>query len=895
MKETNKTLEISPFPLNNPKTDNFDRYQGINPFIHHLQRSNLSLVFSSPLIHKEKNKKISQDNVQSLSSKFGPLALSGQVEGENKENFNIFTEKETLKKIFSNQLEKQRKNNNYLDNYLGYNSKLPYFEDLIFASAPCLGVKDKVQISNSLTTLPLGRPGHYSPFPLQRQGEGGEGNNENFKKDYYQLILNINNYLFIISKFVRTFNSKFPILKSTLFMPKRFLTRQPDVKYEIRLRSVKKTLVQKVIPRSNLETVTLKKQKSTAKTNKLSYGENLKFLKTAEKAVELKSQSNRNKKLLLLEKKLITNLLKQGIKLILYLNILINQKQTNIKSLINLQNFNNLEPTLLEKISNIFSPPLLAPAFAGEKGSSGRVGPRVETKKFKSKLELELNRLEWAPSPSTEGGEAGDKSSKNEIFLPTFSSPLASLRGTADVQDNLEFDTPELTNLPFSLLFYKNKNNISYPPYPGQAQAKDFNNNNNLQLKTIPFSLLLNKNTVLEGKNAVKLSIVNSHFDLDKNNTRDTVQTSALSSTASLSLGRGAETENSVHKPVISQYLKELSIYNIRNKGIIIFYYILIGFHFNTDLNKSFTSGKKTKNINKLLAASFKSMYCLISKPVFITTPDKIIVQLFYYLFIPNVLKLKKFFKYKDKDNENKVINTYFNREPIVKSNENVNAFPADPLVGPELVGQGFEDQGLKSSKSQILATSKLRKKQKEISLRKKIFRKQYNKFRKIKINVRVKLRKLSNVSLVKVFPNKFKFLSLILNNIFKKPVVFDLVRLHYPYNDSNILVNLLGIMINKIKLRIIIRRFFEKAIIKNINKLKETRGIIIPSFLSGLTIRVAGRLLTHKVVPRLTVKTTSRGASASGRINFKDIATYTNKNKRGAYSITVKAGQNLF
>ena len=149
-------------------------------------------------------------------------------------------------------------------------------------------------------------------------------------------------------------------------------------------------------------------------------------------------------------------------------------------------------------------------------------------------------------------------------------------------------------------------------------------------------------------------------------------------------------------------------------------------------------------------------------------------------------------------------------------------------------------------------------------------------------------------MSLVKVFPNKFKFLSLILNNIFKKPVVFDLVRIHYPYNDSNILVNLLGIMINKIKLRIIIRRFFEKAIIKNINKFKEKTGVIIPSFLSGLTIRVAGRLLTHKVVPRQTVKTTSRGASAPGRINFKDIATYTNKNKRGAYSITVKAGQNL-
>jgi len=101
--------------------------------------------------------------------------------------------------------------------------------------------------------------------------------------------------------------------------------------------------------------------------------------------------------------------------------------------------------------------------------------------------------------------------------------------------------------------------------------------------------------------------------------------------------------------------------------------------------------------------------------------------------------------------------------------------------------------------------------------------------------------------------------------------------------------------MINKIKLRIIIRRLFERAVIKNLNKLSGNNVNIIPAFLSGITIRVAGRLLTHRVVPRQTVKTTRRGASAKGKINFKDLATYTNKNKRGAFSITVKSGQNFF
>ena len=426
---------------------------------------------------------------------------------------------------------------------------------------------------------------------------------------------------------------------------------------------------------------------------------------------------------------------------------------------------------------------------------------------------------------------------------------------------------------------------------------------------------MFDKNTVLTGKNAVKLSLVKSHFDIDKNNTRETVQQtsqinnkdknniveantypSAISSPSSISalslLPREGK-ENLVPKPVLSHYLKELSFYNMRNKGIIFFYYLLIGFNFNADLNKFYTSALAPgavagqggqKNIYKLLAASFKSMYCLISKPVFISTPDKIIVQLFYYLFIPNVLKLKKFFKYNKK-------NTPFAEFPERGQGINNNILP----LQREAIVKNKVQLKRKSSKRKILALNKLRKKQKERVLRKKIIRKQYNKFRKIKINVRVKLRKLSNMSLVKVFPNKFKFLSLFLNKIFNKPVVFDLVRIHYPYNDSNILVNLLGIMINKIKLRIIIRRFFEKAIIKNITNFKEKRGVILPSFLYGLTIRVAGRLLTQTVVPRKTVKTTSRGASASGRINFKDIATYTNKNKRGAYSITVKAGQNLF
>jgi len=280
--------------------------------------------------------------------------------------------------------------------------------------------------------------------------------------------------------------------------------------------------------------------------------------------------------------------------------------------------------------------------------------------------------------------------------------------------------------------------------------------------------------------------------------------------------------------PIINQYLKSMSIYNMKTKGIFIIYSNIIGYNFNTETNKLI------KNIYNLLAASFKSMYCLISKPVFVITPDKIIIQLFYYLFIPNILKLKK-----------------INRLEYKHRN-------------------------------------KFRSKNKT--------RRLYRKYRQIKNKVRINLRNLSNITLTKIYPDKFKKLCEILSRLFKKPVELNLIRLHYPYNDSNILVNLLGIMINKIKVRIILRKLFRKAVIKNLKKItRKTKVNIIPAFLSGLTIKIAGRLLTHRVIPRQTVKITRRGASARGKINFSDVARITKKNKRGAFSITVSAGQNYF
>lgn len=151
------------------------------------------------------------------------------------------------------------------------------------------------------------------------------------------------------------------------------------------------------------------------------------------------------------------------------------------------------------------------------------------------------------------------------------------------------------------------------------------------------------------------------------------------------------------------------------------------------------------------------------------------------------------------------------------------------------------------------------------------------------------------NNSFTKLNKLKLDILCQILSYIFKKPVQLELVRLYYPYFDSNIFVNLLSKIINIIQLRVIMKRFFKKAIIKNPIKISNNNLIIkIPSLLSGINIRIGGRLLTQRIIPRKTVKTIRKGTLAKGKINFLDEARYTNKNKRGAYTLVVSIGHYL-
>ena len=147
------------------------------------------------------------------------------------------------------------------------------------------------------------------------------------------------------------------------------------------------------------------------------------------------------------------------------------------------------------------------------------------------------------------------------------------------------------------------------------------------------------------------------------------------------------------------------------------------------------------------------------------------------------------------------------------------------------------------------------------------------------------------------IFGNLFQLIIEIITRKFNKPVVFQLIRLHNPYHDTNILANLLSLNIRnkRKKSRIAINKIYSNKAVKTLNDPNLKSVNLIPAFLSGLNLKIGGRLMKEPIIPRLTTKNFERGAISPGKVNYLDIATITNKNRKGAYSITIKSAQNFY
>jgi len=275
-----------------------------------------------------------------------------------------------------------------------------------------------------------------------------------------------------------------------------------------------------------------------------------------------------------------------------------------------------------------------------------------------------------------------------------------------------------------------------------------------------------------------------------------------------------------------------------------------------------------SEDLIKLIGAFFKSIYCLISKPKFINTPDKLIIEILYFITIPDFKNFKWY-------------NFIYAPTGLVKG--------------------------------QVLQKAKAKRRNKIIKL---LLRK--NNF------IKKTLFKLNNTNITKLYFNKFIILFKLLSSYFKKPIEFNLIKLHKSSYDSNILAQLFYLILKKKNIRSAIHNLYTKNKFTNLTPLPELGGkaspafyshsphwgqqepvgkawvacpkgaSMVPAYISGLYIHIGGRLMREPIIPRKTTKKFEKGAIATGKVNFVDTARITKKNKKGAYTIKIAFAQNF-
>jgi hypothetical protein len=254
-----------------------------------------------------------------------------------------------------------------------------------------------------------------------------------------------------------------------------------------------------------------------------------------------------------------------------------------------------------------------------------------------------------------------------------------------------------------------------------------------------------------------------------------------------------------------------------------------------------------SEDLIKLISAFFKSIYCIISKPKFINTPDKIIIEILYFITIPDY-KIFKWYNF-----------LYVGNTPSYLS-AGGNAWGGNNKIGVNL---------------------KRRNKSIKLILRKNNF-------------IKKTLFNLNNTNITKLYFNKFIILFKLLSSYFKKPIEFNLIRLHKSNYDSNILAQLFFLILKKKNIRSAIHNLYTKNKFSPNQMENGKAGYSIPAYMSGLYIHIGGRLMREPIIPRKTTKKFEKGAIATGKVNFVDTARITKKNKKGAYTIKIALAQNF-
>jgi hypothetical protein len=90
--------------------------------------------------------------------------------------------------------------------------------------------------------------------------------------------------------------------------------------------------------------------------------------------------------------------------------------------------------------------------------------------------------------------------------------------------------------------------------------------------------------------------------------------------------------------------------------------------------------------------------------------------------------------------------------------------------------------------------------------------------------------------------------------------------------------------------------KLFKISKIKNLYKRfnNKSNSNNLPSSLSGISVKLAGRVLTQKTQNRVKPLIVQKGSLARTKVKSININSFVNKNKRGTYSLTIKTGHTI-
>lgn len=136
----------------------------------------------------------------------------------------------------------------------------------------------------------------------------------------------------------------------------------------------------------------------------------------------------------------------------------------------------------------------------------------------------------------------------------------------------------------------------------------------------------------------------------------------------------------------------------------------------------------------------------------------------------------------------------------------------------------------------------------------------------------------------------KFSYLIDYLTKLFGVEVEINLIRLYKPYHDSNILVQFLNSASYKKTFARLTKNLFKNLSVykkKNLNK-ENINKVAYPSGISGLYIKLAGRPIKERIIPRFTVKRAHRGNLNRLHAKLIEKSMFTDKSRKGAFNFTV-------